>query len=150
MTGKRFRKEHIVTSVVAVIIDEQERILLTRRSIPPFKNKWVMPGGKIELGEPITVALRREVDEEVGLDVEVGSLIDVFEHVTPGEENCHYIILFYRCRPVHQEVDHNPDEVAEVEWVPRHRLLQYQMPIGTRTILAKMFPELDGSVAEQR
>lgn len=150
MTGKRFRKEHIVTSVVAVIIDEQERILLTRRSIPPFKNMWVMPGGKIELGEPITVALRREVDEEVGLDVEVGSLIDVFEHVTPGEENCHYIILFYRCRPVHQEVDHNPDEVAEVEWVPRHRLLQYQMPIGTRTILAKMFPELDGSVAEQR
>lgn len=150
MTGKRFRKEHIVTSVVAVIIDEQERILLTRRSIPPFKNMWVMPGGKIELGEPITVALRREVDEEVGLDVEVGSLIDVFEHVTPGEENCHYIILFYRCRPVHQEVDHNPDEVAEAEWVPRHRLLQYQMPIGTRTILAKMFPELDGSVAEQR
>lgn len=150
MTGKRFRKEHIVTSVVAVIIDEQERILLTRRSIPPFKNMWVMPGGKIELGEPITVALRREVDEEVGLDVEVGSLIDVFEHVTPGEENCHYIILFYRCRPVHQEVDHNPDEVAEVEWVPRHRLLQYQMPVGTRTILAKMFPELEGSVAEQR
>jgi 8-oxo-dGTP diphosphatase len=141
VTRKRYRKEHIVTSVVAVIVDERDRVLLTRRSIPPFKNQWVMPGGKIDLGEPILVALRREVDEEVGLDVEVGELIDVFEHVTPGEENCHYIILFYRCWPVHTDVEHNPDEVSEVHWVPRHELSQYQMPEGTRYILGKVFPE---------
>lgn len=149
MTRQLFRKEHIVTSVVAVIVDEQERTLLTRRSVPPFKNMWVMPGGKIELGEPIAVALRREVDEEVGLEVEVGSLIDVFEHVTPGEENCHYIILFYRCYPLHQELDHNPDEVLEAVWVPRHQLPRYQMPVGTRTILTKLFPELAASLVEQ-
>ena len=142
MTKPRYRKEHIVTSVVAVIIDEQERVLLTRRSIPPFKNMWVMPGGKIDLGEPIATALRREVDEEVGLEVEVGSLIDVFEHLTPGEENCHYVILFYRCKPVHDDLTHNPDEVAEASWVPRHELAAYRMPDGTRTILGKIFPEL--------
>ena len=141
MTHKRYKKEHIVTSVVAVIVDERDRVLLTKRSIPPFKDQWVMPGGKIDLGEPILVALRREVDEEVGLDVEVGDLIDVFEHVTPGEENCHYIILFYRCWPVHTDVEHNPDEVAEVQWVPRHELSRYQMPEGTRYILGKVFPE---------
>lgn len=141
MTRKLYRKEHIVTSVVAVIIDEWERVLLTRRSIPPFKDMWVMPGGKIDLGEPILVALRREVDEEVGLDVEVGDLIDVFEHVAPGEENCHYIILFYRCRPLHDNVEHNQDEVAEVQWVPRNELAQYLMPDGTRYILGKVFPE---------
>ena len=142
MTKPRYRKEHIVTSVVAVIIDEQERVLLTRRSIPPFKDMWVMPGGKIDLGEPIATALRREVDEEVGLEVEVGSLIDVFEHLTPGEENCHYVILFYRCKPVHYDLTHNPDEVAEASWVPRHELAAYRMPDGTRTILGKIFPEL--------
>lgn len=141
MTHQRFRKEHIVTSVVAVIIDEWERVLLTRRSIPPFKDMWVMPGGKIDLGEPIMTALKREVDEEVGLKVEVGDLIDVFEHVTPGEDNCHYIILFYRCRPVHTDVEHNQDEVAEVRWVPRHELAKFQMPDGTRYILDKVFPE---------
>ncbi len=142
MSKPRYRKEHIVTSVVAVIIDEQERVLLTRRSIPPFKDMWVMPGGKIDLGEPIATALRREVDEEVGLEVEVGSLIDVFEHLTPGEENCHYVILFYRCKPVHDDLTHNPDEVAEASWVPRHELAAYRMPDGTRTILGKIFPEL--------
>lgn len=141
MTRPRYKKEHIVTSVVAVIIDEQERVLLTRRSIPPFKDMWVMPGGKIDLGEPIATALRREVDEEVGLDIEVGSLIDVFEHVTPGEENCHYIILFYRCRPVHYDLSHNPDEVSEAVWVARGDLARYDMPEGTRSILGILFPE---------
>jgi 8-oxo-dGTP diphosphatase len=82
------------------------------------------------------------VDEEVGLEIEVVGLIDVFEHVTPGEENCHYIILFYRCRPVHFELQHNQDEVLEAAWVPRHELPGYQMPEGTRHILGKVFPEL--------
>jgi len=141
VTRPRYRKEHIVTSVVAVIIDEQERVLLTRRSIPPFKGMWVMPGGKIDLGEPIATALRREVDEEVGLEIEVGSLINVFEHVTPGEENCHYIILFYRCRPVHYDLSHNLDEVSEAIWVARGDLAQYDMPEGTRSILGTVFPE---------
>ncbi len=143
MTSKRFRKEHIVTSVVAVIIDDHERVLLTKRSIPPFQGMWVMPGGKIELGEPIASALQREVEEEVGLEVEVGSLINVFEHVTPGEENCHYIILFYRCRPLHRQVQHNPDEVQEASWVHRSVLAQYPMPEGTRSILGQLFPELE-------
>lgn len=147
MTQRLFRKEHIVTSVVAVIIDERERVLLTKRSIPPFKNMWVMPGGKIDLGEPILAALKREVDEEVGLEIEVDGLIDVFEHVTPGEENCHYIILFYRCRPVHVELVHNPDEVLEAIWVSRHELSGYQIPEGTRYILAKVFPEFIASVS---
>ncbi len=126
-----------------MIVDDQERVLLTQRSIPPFKGMWVMPGGKIELGEPISVALKREVDEEVGLDVEVGSLIDVFEHVTPGEENCHYIILFYQCRPLHQDLNHNPGEVAEATWVTGSELCNYEMPEGTRTVLTKLYPELD-------
>lgn len=147
MTQRLFRKEHIVTSVVAVIIDERERVLLTKRSIPPFKNMWVMPGGKIDLGEPILAALKREVDEEVGLEIEVDGLIDVFEHVTPGEENCHYIILFYRCRPVHVALVHNPDEVLEAIWVPRHELSGYQIPEGTRYILSKVFPEFIASVS---
>ena len=65
-------------------MDDEGRVLLTRRSIPPFQDLWVMPGGKIDLGEPILEALKREVYEEVGLEIEVDGLIDVFEHLTPG------------------------------------------------------------------
>jgi 8-oxo-dGTP diphosphatase len=138
----KYRKEHIVTSVVAVIIDDDEQVLLTRRNVSPFKDMWVMPGGKIDLGEPILKALHREVREEVGLEVEVEGLVDVFEHLSPGADNDHFIILYYRCRPLSCDIRHNHDEVAEAHWVERGELGNYRMPDGTRFILGKIFPEL--------
>jgi 8-oxo-dGTP diphosphatase len=143
LTKKRFKKEHIVTSVVAVIVDGDGRVLLTKRSIPPFQDLWVMPGGKIDLGEPILEALKREVHEEVGLEVEIEGLIDVFEHLTPGEENCHFVILYYRCRPIYCDIVHNEHEVAEAAWVPRRELSNYAIPAGASFILGKLFPELN-------
>jgi len=142
LTKKHFKKEHIVTSVVAVILDDERRVLLTKRSIPPFLGLWIMPGGKIDLGEPILDALKREVHEEVGLEVEVEGLIDVFEYLTPGDDNCHFVILYYRCRPLYCDVVHNEQEVAEASWVPCHELVNYPVPAGARFILAKIFPEL--------
>ena len=141
MTKKRYKKEHIVTSVVAVILDGDNRVLLTRRNIQPFKDQWVMPGGKIDLGEPILEALKREVHEEVGLEVEVQGLIDVFEHLTPGEDKYHFVILYYRCRPLYCDIRRNEAEVAEVAWVERSELAAYPMPEGTRHILGRVFPE---------
>jgi 8-oxo-dGTP diphosphatase len=137
-----FRKQHVVTSVVAVVVDDAERVLLTRRAIPPFLGMWVMPGGKIDLGEPIVGALHREVREEVGLVVTVVGLVDVFEHLTPGPENDHFVILYYRCRPEGHGLAPNPAEVAEARWVPRVDLPEYPMPEGTRYILGRLFPEL--------
>lgn len=142
MTKKRYKKEHIVTSVVAVIVDDEGRVLLTKRSIPPFQNMWVMPGGKIDLGEPILAALKREVHEEVGLEVDVEGLIDVFEHLTPGEDNSHFVILYYRCRPIYCDIIYNEQEVSEVAWVYYHELADYKIPAGARYILGKVFPEL--------
>lgn len=141
MRNKKFKKEHIVTSVVAVIIDDDGQVLLTRRNIAPFIGEWVMPGGKIDLGEPIVKALQREVMEEVGLEVEVKDIIDVFEHVTPGEDNYHFIILYYFCRPISCDISHNHAEVAEARWVAQEELAGYQMPDGTRFILGKVFPQ---------
>jgi 8-oxo-dGTP diphosphatase len=139
LTRKRYKKDHIVTSVVAAIVDDEGRVLLTRRSVPPFLDQWVMPGGKVDLGEPIHEALKREVHEEVGLEVEIEGLIDVFEHLTPGEENCHFVILYYRCRPLYCDVVPNEKEVSEVAWVPCVELPRYAMPAGARYILGKLF-----------
>ena len=145
MAQHLYRKQHIVTSVVAAILDQAGRILLTRRAVKPFADLWVMPGGKIGLGEPILSALHREVREEVGIDVKVEALIDVFEHLSPGEENDHHVILYYRCHPSRAEVTPNPAEVAEARWVSRAELPGYAMPEGTRHVLGRLFPELGGT-----
>jgi 8-oxo-dGTP diphosphatase len=141
MTRPKFKKDHIVTSVVAVIINDDQEVLLTKRNVPPFQGEWVMPGGKIDLGEPIIRAIEREVMEEVGLQVEVVDLLDVFEHVTPGDENYHFIILYYRCRPLFCDISHNQDEVEEARWVAQQDLAAFKMPDGTRFILGKVFQQ---------
>ena len=137
-----YRKQAIKTSVVACIVDEQQRVLLTRRCIEPFCSQWVMPGGKIDHGEAILAALHREVWEEVGLKVRVEGLIDVFEHLDVGSRNDHYVILYYRCSPESNRVIPNGEECTEALWAPRDRLAGMDLPPGCRHILARVFPDL--------
>jgi 8-oxo-dGTP diphosphatase len=135
-----FTKQHIKTSVVACIIDAGDHVLLTRRCIEPFCGQWVMPGGKVDHGEALLAALHREVREEVGLEVHIDGLVDVYEHIGIGPHKDHYIILYYRARPVGREVQPNGAEVTEARWVPVHDLGQYDMTPGTRHVLAGLFP----------
>jgi 8-oxo-dGTP diphosphatase len=135
-----FKKQSIKTSVVACVIDEKERVLLTRRCIEPFCGQWVMPGGKVDHGEPLLEALHREVREEVGIEVHVDGLLDVYEHVALGDNNDHYVILYYRTHPVTNELHPNNMEVTEAEWVSAKQLTNYDMTPGTRHILAQIYP----------
>jgi len=137
-----FAKQSIKTSVVACIVDDQERTLLTRRCIEPFCTQWVMPGGKIDHGEAILAALHREVQEEVGLEIIAGGLIDVFEHIGIGERNDHYVILYYRCRPRTLTPRPNGKECTEAIWAPKGDLPALNLPPGCRFILARVFPDL--------
>jgi 8-oxo-dGTP diphosphatase len=135
-----FKKQHIKTSVVACIIDNKERVLLTQRCIEPFCDQWVMPGGKIDHGESILDALHREVREEVGLEIQIDRLIDVYEHVGLGQKNDHYVILYYRAHPRSRNLKINPDEVTKAAWVHPEQLNEVSMTPGTRHILAQVFP----------
>jgi 8-oxo-dGTP diphosphatase len=136
------KQQQIKTSVVACVIDEQNRILLTRRCIEPFCSLWVMPGGKIDHGESILAALHREVHEEVGIKVRAEGLIDVFEHVNVGKKNDHFIILYYRASPLSFDLKPNGDECTEAVWVGKNDLPDYPTPPGSRYILGKIFPGL--------
>ncbi|ALC15706.1 ADP-ribose pyrophosphatase YjhB, NUDIX family [Desulfuromonas soudanensis] len=135
-----YKKQAIKTSVVACIIDAEDRVLLTRRCIHPFCDQWVMPGGKIDLGEGIIEALHREVREEVGIEIRVEGLIDVFEHLKVGSKNDHFVILYYRAVPLSAELRPNGSECTEAIWVHRDQLHPFDLTPGSRHILAKIFP----------
>lgn len=138
-----FKKQHIKTSVVACIIDKQDRVLLTRRCVEPFCGEWVMPGGKIDHGEAILAALHREVKEEVGIEIQVEGLIDVYEHLGVGKLNDHFVILYYRALPQTFDLQPNGIECTEAQWVDRKKLSSYNLPPGTRHILGQVFPDLE-------
>ncbi|KPI15524.1 NUDIX hydrolase [Actinobacteria bacterium OV450] len=61
------------TASAAVIVrDEQGRVLIVN---PVYKERWNLPGGHLEEGELPSAAARREVREEIGLDLEIGDLL---------------------------------------------------------------------------
>ncbi len=93
--------DYIGVGVGAIIIDADGRLFMARRG-PLAKNErglWEFPGGSVEYGERLADALRREIREEYGMEIEVGELLDVADHILP-EEGQHWVSPTYLCRPV--------------------------------------------------
>ena len=66
---------------VVALIEANERVLLIRRAVNPGRGLWALPGGYMDAGELPDAALRREVREEVGIDITVGELLEIFPMV---------------------------------------------------------------------
>jgi ADP-ribose pyrophosphatase YjhB (NUDIX family) len=78
-------------------------VVLIRRRYEPLAGRWSLPGGIVELGETLEGAVAREMEEETGLRVDVGPVIEVFERITrdpEGRVRYHYVLVDYLCRPL--------------------------------------------------
>jgi 8-oxo-dGTP diphosphatase len=84
-----------VVGVGAIVFDDAGRVLLIERGKPPSAGLWSVPGGKLERNETLAQAVAREVREETGLVVEVGTLACVLERMA---EDYHFVILDYFAR----------------------------------------------------
>lgn len=69
--------------VVAAVIIDSDKVLATQRGYGAYAGKWEFPGGKIELNETPVEALRREIREELNVEISVGDLITTVEHDYP-------------------------------------------------------------------
>lgn len=76
----------IIKVAVAIILDSQQRILVTKRPLDvPQGGCWEFPGGKLEASETPEQALVREIKEEVGIEVKQCTLLGEIEHQYPGK-----------------------------------------------------------------
>jgi ADP-ribose pyrophosphatase YjhB (NUDIX family) len=94
---KREYPESPIVGVGGVIFDEAT-VLLAERGQEPAKGTWSLPGGAVELGERVVDALKREIREEIGIEIEVGGLIRVLDRILyDGEKRIryHYVIVDY-------------------------------------------------------
>ncbi len=99
---------------VGAIVVDNGRLLMVRRGKEPGRGLWTLPGGHLEQGELLAEAVRREVLEETGVEVEVGDLAGIFEVL--GDP--HFVILDFLVT-VTGDRDLEPSgDVEEARWVP--------------------------------
>lgn len=80
--------------MVAAVIMKEGKVFATQRGYGEFKDGWEFPGGKVEAGESPEEALRREIREELEVEVNVGDLIDTIEYDYPA---FHLSMKCYAC-----------------------------------------------------
>ena len=104
-------------TVGALIVDKQGKILLARSH--KWFDKYTLPGGHIEVGESMADAVRREVKEEVGLDVEVMEMLLVQEAIFAPEfyKKKHFIFIDFYCKSKDQQVKLDHDEIQDYIWI---------------------------------
>jgi 8-oxo-dGTP diphosphatase len=96
MRGDREYPAHPLVGVGALIHDRERRVLLIKRKFEPNKGRWSLPGGLLETGETLLEAGRREVREEVGVEMEVEGLFQVSEEIirdAQGKTRFHFILV---------------------------------------------------------
>ena len=123
--------------VVAALVRDGARILMSRRRPDQaMPNLWEFPGGKVEPGEHPEAALRREVREELGCDVEIDRVEEVVFHAYPDFD---LYMLVYASRIVAGTP--RAIEVAEIAWIearklPELDLLPADFPLARRLAAA--------------
>jgi len=121
-------------AVCAAVIEHQGEILLTER--PEHKQQggyWEFPGGKIDPGESPHFSLKRELREELDIEIAVGPVLEtVYHHYTWGS----VLIIAYRCRWLSGEIQHL--EVADHAWVTPNQLADYKILPADQPILGKI------------
>jgi 8-oxo-dGTP diphosphatase len=90
------------------------KVLLIRRGKEPYKDHWSLPGGGVERGERIRDAVKREVLEETGLEVNVGLVAGYREEILSPAE--HYLVLAFHCTVTGGELCAG-DDAVECEFV---------------------------------
>ena len=64
-------RDELIHVAAAALIDDRDRVLLARRPVDAHQGGlWEFPGGKLEAGESVPEALRRELHEELGIELQ--------------------------------------------------------------------------------
>jgi nucleoside triphosphatase len=132
-------------SVYAVVLNEGKVLLMINHS----SGKYTFPGGGVEIGETLEHALRREMREETGLEVEIGALVHVQEHFfyyDPGDLAFHSFMFYYRCRIQQTEITPQQTEFDESEhpqWVALTGLKREQVQSSNQPVFDLLQNRLD-------
>jgi 8-oxo-dGTP diphosphatase len=120
--------------VVAAIIRKDGKILITQRlDNVHLARLWEFPGGKVEAGESLQMALQREIQEELGMKIRVNDEFLTLDYDYPTKS---VRLHFFNCTVL--EGDPQPIDVADLRWVRPHDIGNYQFPPADAELIARL------------
>src|SRR5881296_4618299 len=124
-------------TVGALIVNPEGKILLAKSH--KWFDKYTLPGGHIEVGETMEEAVKREVKEEVGLDVEVVEFLLMQEAIFAEEfwKKKHFIFFDFLCKSRDQQVKLDGRELQEYVWEYPGAAFGLELDSFTRKTLEK-------------
>jgi 8-oxo-dGTP diphosphatase len=127
-----------IVGVGGVIIDAGQVVLIKRR-FEPLAGQWSIPGGTLEVGEELAAGTARELQEETGLIVEVGPVVEVFDRIMrddDGRVRYHFVLVDFLCRPVGGTLAAG-DDVSDARWVSMEALEPYALTEKATSVVAR-------------
>ncbi len=128
--------------IVSAIIERDGKLLFGRKEQDrgPYPNTWHILGGGVNIGEPLTDTLKREILEEAGIEVTDIEPISFDDDIEPDKhgEKTHYIFLIFKAKYLSGEPEPG-DDIAELKWVEKTDLSSIELPRPS----IKLFKKLD-------
>jgi mutator protein MutT len=120
--------------VAAALIFEAGKLLITqRRANDHLPNLWEFPGGKVEVGETFEDCLKREILEELGIQIKIGKAVEEITHSYPEKT---VRLKFFQCRLVSGEP--RAIHCQDWKWVDAEELLQNEFPAADAKLLGRL------------
>ena len=128
-----------VIEVAAGLVFRDSKLLISKRHDDAhLGGLWEFPGGKRHARESFEACLARELREELGIEIEVGELIEQLTHDYPDKS---VLLRFFRC----QWRRHEPQPIGcqDFVWINREDLARYSFPAADARLLLKLRDHLD-------
>lgn len=116
---------HVIVLVVSVSIFSEDKVLMIRESKPNAFDKWNFPRGRIDYGEDILNAARREVKEETGLDVKLNCTTGVYNFIS--STNNQVILFHFTGEVIGGTLKLEEEVISEIKWVKTNELEEIRL-----------------------
>jgi 8-oxo-dGTP diphosphatase len=102
--------------MVDAIVEKEGKILLVKRKKDPFEGRWSFPGGKLNIGERVEDAVKRELLEETSIDIELKDILGVYSD--PNRDPRGHRVTTAFVASVEAGEPKEGDDAATVQWFP--------------------------------
>lgn len=126
--------DYIGVGVGAIIVNSEGKLFLAKRGreVRNESGKWEFPGGGVEFGDTLEATLKREIMEEYGVEIKVGELLDVCDHIIPAEHQ-HWVSPSYICSVVSGEPKIcEPHKCYEIGWFSPKEITKMNLSIVSK------------------